>query len=297
MSLRCSAASLSRDEPQLGTASTVRSFLLVEHPGPWGVEALRDARMSEEVKRGLRERATRHRVRVLLIRRHRGAARGERRRVFAAYADPHSPWLETTSVDTEDALLGLDFDALGRGVSPGMDAVSRSVLCVCTHGRHDSCCAERGRPVAAALHASHPDDTWEVSHIGGDRFAGNVLVLPEGLYYGRVPADGASALAERHFDGRLDLDLLRGRSGLPFAAQVAEVALRRRLEETRDGAVRVTEVERSGEETSVRLESSGAAYDVRVRCGQSSAEHQLTCRALRANPVPEYDILAIDRRA
>ena len=31
---------------------------------------------------------------------------------------------------------------------------------------------------------------WQSSHIGGDRFAGNVVFLPEGLYYGRVePAE------------------------------------------------------------------------------------------------------------
>ena len=39
---RCTAASVLRDEPALGSASTVRAFLLVEHPGPWGTDALRD---------------------------------------------------------------------------------------------------------------------------------------------------------------------------------------------------------------------------------------------------------------
>ncbi len=40
-----------------GTASTVRSFLLVEHSGPWGEEALRDARMPKGIGPELRERA------------------------------------------------------------------------------------------------------------------------------------------------------------------------------------------------------------------------------------------------
>ena len=294
MAFRCSVASVSRDEPLLGTASTVKSFLLVEDPGPWGVEALRDARMAGHVKRGMRQLATRSRVRVLLIRRHRGAVRGGPRQVFAAYADPDHPWLETTTAADEDALLGLDFDALGRGASPGLDPVSGSVLCVCTHGRHDVCCAELGRPLASALHASHPEETWEVSHIGGDRFAGNVLVLPEGLYYGRVPVDRATALARTHLDGRLELDLLRGRSGLPLPAQVAEVELRRGLGETRNDAVRVTAVTRTGEDTSVRLEASGSPYTVRVRTGRTAEEHQLTCRALRTNPFPTYDVVAIE---
>lgn len=294
MSFRCSVASLSREEPLLGTASTVRSFLLIEDAGPWGTEALRDARMPEHVKRRLRQLSARSKVRVLLIRRHRSAVRGGRRRVFAAYADPDEPWLETTTVAHDDALLALDLDALGRGASPGLTPVEGPLFCVCTHGRHDTCCAELGRPVARALHASHPEATWEVSHIGGDRFAGNVLVLPEGLYYGRVPAARAPALARVHLDGRLDLDLLRGRSGLAFPAQVAEVVLRRRLGETRNGAVRTIGLARSDDVTSVRLQASGSTYIVRVRRSQPAEEHQLTCRALRTNPVPAYDVVAVE---
>ena len=60
------------------------------------------------------------------------------------------------------------------------------IYLVCTHGRHDACCALRGRAVAARLAEQRPDLVWECSHIGGDRFAPNVLVLPQGLYYGRV---------------------------------------------------------------------------------------------------------------
>jgi hypothetical protein len=295
MSFRCSAASLARDEPLLGTASTVRSFLLVENAGPWGVEALRDARMPEDVKRALREAAARTGVRVLLIRRHRGPIAGPGLRVFAAYADPSAPWLETTTVAGPEGLLGLDLAALGRGESLGLARTEDPVFCVCTHGRHDSCCAELGRPVATALHASHPAQTWEVSHIGGDRFAANVLVLPHGLYYGRVSAAQAPGLARTLLDGRLDLDLLRGRSGLPFPVQVAEVAVRRQLGETREGAVRVSTVTRSDDDTSVVLDVSGAPYTVVVRRSQAAEEYQLTCRALRSNPVPAYTVVAVER--
>ena len=39
--------------------------------------------------------------------------------------------------------------------------------------------------------APGPADVWECSHLGGDRFAANVVVLPHGFYYGQVPGDGA----------------------------------------------------------------------------------------------------------
>jgi hypothetical protein len=53
---RCSQASEARDEPMAGTASTVRSWLLLEDPGPWGRDALRDARLPERVGLELQRR-------------------------------------------------------------------------------------------------------------------------------------------------------------------------------------------------------------------------------------------------
>ena len=46
---RCATASLGRADPLAGTASTVRAFLLVEHPGPWGADVLRDTRLPDGV--------------------------------------------------------------------------------------------------------------------------------------------------------------------------------------------------------------------------------------------------------
>jgi hypothetical protein len=293
MSFRCAAASLGRDEPLLGTASTVRAFLLVENPGPWGTDALRDVRLPDEVKDGLRTRSSAAGVRTLLVRRHRGAVPGPGIRVFAAYADPVAPWMETTTLAAPEVLLDLDLDALGRGESPGLTPTDEPVFCVCTHGRHDACCAELGRPTAAALAASHPEHTWEVSHIGGDRFAANVLVLPDGLYYGRVSAQDAARLGSRHLDGHLDLGLLRGRSGFGFAVQVAEVAARRESGETRTDAVRLLSVQGSGEVTAVRLDVAGTPYDVRVRRTAGDESHQLTCRAHRTNPVPAFEVVEV----
>jgi hypothetical protein len=304
---RCTAASLERGEPALGSASTVRAYLLVENSGPWGVDALRDARLPEQVKSGLHRRAAQAGVRVLLVRRHRGhpppsrASYGPSRasygpsRVFAAYADPRNPWLETTTIAEPEVLLHLDLEALGRGDSPGLTSATEPVFCVCTHGRHDACCAELGRPTAAALTASHPQHTWEVSHIGGDRFAANLLVLPDGLYYGRVSAAAAPALAARHLDGHLDLDLLRGRSGFPFAVQVAEVALRRQLAETRTDAVRLLSFSRSGEDSTATMQVDGTSYDVLVRREPGHEPHLLTCRASRPNPVPAYRVVGVSR--
>jgi len=288
---RCSGASLLRDEPIAGTASTVRAFLLVEHTGSWGANALRDARLPYGLGNHLLLSSHAAKVRVLLARRPDRSGT-EDVRVYAAYADPVSPWLESEAFTDIHEVLDLDLAALGRGRSLGLSPTEGSLFCVCTHGRHDACCAERGRPVAAALESAHPEETWEVSHIGGDRFAANMVVLPHGLYYGRLDPVSALGVAGAHLAGGLDLDHVRGRSGLPMPVQAAEIALRRRLEETRDDALRFLGAARDGDVTAARFDVAGTTYAVRVRSRRGET-HRLTCQALRDNPVPVHDVLEI----
>ena len=292
--LRCAAASLRREEPLVGTASTVRAFLLVENPGPWGVEALRDNRMPEPVRRGLAAAADAAGVRVLLIRRHRRPAPRRHFHVFTAYADPVTPWIETAELDQPEELLELDLAGFGRGESPGLTPHDGIVLGVCTHGRHDVCCAERGRPVAAALSLARPEETWECSHIGGDRFAANVLVLPAGLYYGRLDGDSACAVADAAASGRLDLDHLRGRSGVPMPVQAAEIALRRQLGADVESALRLLRASRQGDRSFATFLGEQGTFEVEVETTPGPVE-RLTCRALRDNPVPEHRVVAITR--
>ncbi len=274
-----------------GTASTVRSFLLVEHSGPWGEEALRDARMPEGIGPELRERAAATRTKVLLIRRPSKAARTHAGvRVFAAYAHHAEPWLETTVLDDLHGVHDLDLEALAAGRSPGLTPHSEPVLAVCTHGRHDKCCAERGRPVAAGLAEAFPDQTWESSHVGGDRFAATLVVLPHGLYFGRLDAAAARGAARLHAAGELDLDHLRGRSGLAMPLQAAEAALRRYVDERRLDAVRFVSRQVEGGRTDAVFDVSGRRYAVRVTSSAGSDLQQLTCGALRNNPVMHHQI-------
>jgi hypothetical protein len=282
-----------------GTASTVRSFLLVEHAGPWGEEALRDARMPPGIGPELRERAAATRTKVLLVRRPDKALRTHAGvRVFAAYAHHADPWLETTVLEDLHGVHDLDLAALAAGRSLGLTPHSEPVLAVCTHGRHDKCCAERGRPVAAGLARAFPDQTWEASHIGGDRFAANLLVLPHGLYFGRLEADSARGVARLLAAGELDLDHLRGRSGLATPLQAAEAALRRYVDERRLSAVRFVSREVSDGATDARqmtalFDVSGRRYAVAVTSTRGPDLEKLTCGALRENPVMHHEVREI----
>lgn len=275
---RCSTASRGLAEPQEGTASTVRSFLLVEAGGPWGVEAIRDSRLPSAVKARLTALEQNNRVRPLLIRRPGRASGDPRVRVFAGYVHAAEPWLQTTLLGSVEELLDLELDGLADGRSPGLEPHAEPVFLVCAHGRHDPCCAERGRPLCRALATVAPQHTWEVSHIGGDRFAPNVLVLPYGLYYGRLDVDDAEPFARGHLDGRLDVQHLRGRSSFSFPVQAAEIYLRRELGIDSVAPLQLERHARRGAESVSVFRATGGSWEVRVHTDLGE-RRMLTCRS------------------
>ncbi len=279
---RCATASLLRDDQLVGSATRVPAFLLVEHPGPWGQAALRDAALPGNLLAGLRRRSTSTGVRILLVRRHRQRGQ-EGVRVFAARPEARGSWVETTVLDSHHDVLDLDLEALGAGRSPGLEPHAEALFCVCTHGRHDACCAERGRPVAAELSRTHPAQTWEISHLGGDRFAANLLVLGAGLGYGRVTPEVAPAIADAHLDGRITPDHLRGRAAFTMPVQAAELAVRRALDVWEVDALRLD----SWAGGRARFAVDGDLHEVLVTRRLGDA-HRLTCSSHHGDPVPSY---------
>jgi hypothetical protein len=215
--------------------------------------------------------------------------------VFAAFADRAAPWLETGVLQDPRELLDLDVAPLGRGARAAIGGLTphpEPLYLVCTHGRHDACCAERGRPLCAAMTKAAPEQTWEVSHIGGDRFAANLLVLPDGLYYGRLTPEDAPGFVAAHRRGDLDLEHLRGRCAYPFSVQSAEIYLRRELGLTRADAAPLLGVERTDDLTRAAFDVGGEAQVVTVRADRQAA-HRLTCRAASAQAVVGYSLVSV----
>jgi hypothetical protein len=295
---RCAAESLLRDEPVGGTATHVRTWLLLEHTGPWGDDALLDARLPDGLGAALKQQARAYRAKVLLIRRFSSTPDGEGLRVFAAYADPVAPRIEAGTITDPREVLDLDLAGFREGGSSGLAAYDGSLFCVCTNGRHDACCAERGRPVAKALDRAHPEETWEISHIGGDRFAANMVVLPHGLYYGRLDPVSAIEVAGAHLSGELDLDHLRGRASHPMAVQAAEIHLRRELGATRIADVVLRERVLDGDFTSASFAVAGGTYAIVVRTIKDArTADRLTCKAAQDSPIPRHEVVKVIRRS
>lgn len=230
---RCSDAARERDDPLLGTAPPQGRLLLIEQDGGWGPNALASLAVPDDVRGQIRERTDAMGTRVMLIRRPgRQTSTVCDLRAWcvvdlSAPAGHRMTW-GTWSYPTDllaavDRAEELHRGATGAGTPPGDDEM---MLLVCTNGRKDLCCAVRGRPVATALEGRWPEQTWECTHTGGDRFAANVVVLPEGATYGGLDVDSAVETVLAHQQGNagaLGRRHLRGLIGHPRPVQAALV--------------------------------------------------------------------------
>ena len=154
--------------------------------------------------------------RVLFIRRPGRRERSAQRRWFRVDGRPGHESVRAGQFSAEAELVDVVADP-GAGVAHD----GRLVL-VCAHGRHDACCALRGRPLAAAMAAELPECTWESSHLGGCRFAAALVLLPHGVVLGNVAAADGPGIATGYAQGLLPEHGVRGRASLPPVVQAAQ---------------------------------------------------------------------------
>lgn len=250
----CALASLESDEPLAATAATARTWLLLEQPGPWGAKALTDSRLDPDLGRALQRAGDGHGVRAALIRRpgpHADSGGARPRRAVVAHTLPGRSWVYTALLDRPEELSALDHAALGAGDPSGLPAGWRAhqgdpLVLVCTNGRRDRCCALQGRPLAAELAASGSADVWEITHLGGHRFAPTLLVLPHGYAYGRIGAPAVKSVLEAVREDRIATEHCRGRSAWGQPGQAADLAVRERTGEQRADALHVGAEEAAG---------------------------------------------------
>jgi hypothetical protein len=288
---RCARAAREREDPFLATAPPARRWLLVEHPGPWGPRALGgagfDAELLDELDRYCRDTD----ARFQLIRRplgHREDALDGAR--FAV-------------VDTVPGAEGTrwghvgDYRDLPAALAQAEHAVASSqpAYLVCTHGSHDPCCTEEGRPVVQELADARPERTWETTHTGGHRFAPNVVLLPHGIVLGRVPVARAREIADAYEGGHLDPALVRGRTGLEPSVQAAQHHARLALGETGVDALapRGVEVEPDRCYTVALADRHGGMLKVRVRERWFPAPTPLSCSATEPGSMRTFDLVSI----
>lgn len=279
----------------VGSAPQARGWLLLEHPGPWPVDAVAGSGIEPGVLRRLQTAAAAAGARILLVRRPGRPERDTPRRWLLSRTGHPT----VTGRWHEDGDLRAAATALaGKPATADQGPAEDALILVCAHGVHDACCAIRGRPVAAALTEHFPDQVWECSHVGGDRFAPNVVLLPDGFYYGNLDPTTAVDTVRRHLGGAVEATWLRGMASVPPPVQAAAAAAYERLGPLAPGAVTAERVHQvgphdgHGSETIVLL---NVADRGRVQVDVVAVRRpiaQLTCRAPRETPATEYQVVS-----
>ncbi len=212
--ISCAEYSRAAGEEIAGTVKPVDLWLLIEYRARWTREAI--AVFSETVQERLGAlRARNPKMRLALIRQPDRTAGPLTS--FWAISREHEPELYRTEF--------ADYEELSFDMDRSDNVHDEKLFAVCAHGTHDLCCAEFGNKIYSGLRANSTN-VWQISHIGGCRFAPNVVCLPHGIVYGRVEqADCAAIVSEYERDSVVPAKL-RGRSCYPKPVQAAEQLIR-----------------------------------------------------------------------
>ena len=276
--------------PTLASATVgARLWLLVEYAGPWPSH-LESFELPEEISELVR-RALERGIRPQLIRRpgRRTRQREQGIRVLVAHAVGDRPWLAGGVIAGPD---DLDLDALVAGVVPESCILEdEPVFLVCTHAKRNACCARIGLPLARSLAEKLPDRVWETSHVGGDRYAANLVCLPHGIFYGSMSQAAALAAANAYRAGEVILDRYRGRAGIPEPLQAVEHFARAHTGERSVGAVAVESSKSDGDVTEAIVRCGG----VRLKVVVQPSARQAPCGSVCADKATTYRLVSLDR--
>jgi hypothetical protein len=227
----CAQYSKAAAEEISGTVKPIDLWLLIEYRARWPREAV--SVLSPESQRRLG--VLRNRIpnmRLALIKRPDRVS-GKLTAYWAFSRECGAQLFRTEFFDYEE--LSFDIDELG--IESG-----EKLFAVCTHGTHDLCCAQFGNKIYAEMRANC-ENVWQISHIGGCRFAPNVVCLPHGVVYGRVERADCSMIVSTYRSGALFEAKLRGRSCYSKAVQAAEQFLRHAIRLTAIEDLRVINME------------------------------------------------------
>jgi hypothetical protein len=316
----CSDAARIRGDDNAGTASRIDVWILVELPVTWGRNPIHDAVLPPDVRDALkRASAAIPRSRVVFIK--KGVECVGPTRVYIVRSAPkvstlaldlasieevadvpfahiidahHAERLECGSDSCRSQLPQRQLRLAQSRAAAGAAALqTRPIVLVCTHGQHDSCCGRRGYPLFDALRQYDELDLWQCSHIGGDRFAANAVVLPWGLYYGPVEAREAQALVGSITRGEILLPSYRGRCSMPRPVQAAETFIRRQTRILGRDALRFLSREDLDEQRMcVRFrDRNGTVHSATIERYVVRDAARLTCTAMRDEPIVEFRLV------
>ena len=228
-------ATLARSDSLIGTAVPADTFILLETPLPWDKPALLSPGIPESMRQVVRP-LLKAGVRVHLIANEQTSAQGQRQ--ILIFERDRSRMLHRAyktweiRVDRPEAMapaLTAFFNAKADRSKPSN---GQRHLMICTHASHNECCGIYGYPfyrdaIATIQQLGLQVQPWQISHIGGHRFAPTLIDFPQGRYYGNLDREALLCLLQQQGNIEPLLSTYRGWSLLPKPLQILEAELLR----------------------------------------------------------------------
>lgn len=224
----CKESSTNANEHLYGTAPRVDHWFLLEYSEHWEKDSLEKSLIPETVKSELNKGLKLlQNSRLQLIKRELHTEGPIN--FYYIKSTEFEPKSYHFQLNTYEELVELDLISLIEKGDIRDSETDEKIAIICTHGAYDSCCGKYGMPVFNELQKNNSLSVWRSTHVGAHRFSANMVMLPEGIYYGRVGIDNAAEIAEAHLKGDIVLDNFRGRCCFRQPSQVSDYFIRKQL--------------------------------------------------------------------
>ena len=195
----CSNYSININESPIGSASNFDKYLLIGVPTPWKSEITESEKFPKKIKSLLEKNSNLlettkilgfntedryddiNKTHIILFAKTKGNF--EKFEKFEFLSDQKN--LEKLILH----LLNSNYKNHSSKINQNNN--SRDLL-ICIHGARDTCCASIGYPIYEKILSSQQSskiNVFQVSHIGGHRFAPNIIDMPDGRNWVKISKD------------------------------------------------------------------------------------------------------------
>lgn len=250
--MNAAVVSTTQSASLVGTAVPAETFVLLEVPHPWDKPALLSQGVPESLRQVIKplldsatkirfhlianeQTPTQAQCRMLVFQQEHGLLSAQGRSASGGrLSNRYTAWETQVASPAAMAPALNDFFKYPaqREHKTGWHRSEQRHLMICTHASHNECCGVYGYPFyeAAIAHIqqlglAQQIQPWQITHIGGHRFAPTLIDFPQGRYYGNLNETSLSALLRQQGDVSPLLDAYRGWSLLPKPLQILEAEL------------------------------------------------------------------------
>lgn len=278
----CSAASRYAKELLPGTASNYNCFILIEYSRPFPAK-ISQTEIDKEWLHSLNALVKERKGKVVLIRNKDTSEKCMR----IVFTDMQKKRYAEFVTDTENYT---QINLAERIMDANTIWLTDPFFIVCTNGKKDKCCAKFGFPVFRFLEdVSEVGKVWECTHIGGDRFAANIVYLPFGIYYGRILMEDLPPILDACDENKIHVKNYRGLCTRSFLVQTVEYYLRMHTNDLNiEFPLKILHKEQIENEFVLDAATTHGRFRISVQKQVILYPHLLTCTSKKRENVVKY---------